>query len=284
MPLDYDQVMASRGQARGFTYDARDSALYALAVGMARDPMDGKELPFVAPTGPLKTVPSMAAILEIGNGIHAALPVNQTMTVHGEQRLKLYRPIPVAATIDLDSRVTHCLDKGEGRGALVIIETEIRLQSGEPLCTLGVTVFARADGGFGGPASGGPVPAKVPDRAPDFSVTAETQPNQALLYRLTGDPNPIHFDPAIAAQAGFPRPILHGLCTYGTTCRALLGPVCDYDSDRIASFDARFAAPVFPGETLAVDAWREDGSVAFQAKVRERDLMVLSHGRLTLRD
>lgn len=284
MPLNYDQVMAATGQARGFSYDARDSALYALAVGMARDPMDRRELDFVTPAGPQKTVPTMAAILEIGNGIHGALPVNQTMTVHGEQRLRLHRPVPVAATVDLDSKVAYCLDKGEGRGALIGVETEIRLQSGEPLCTLGVTVFARADGGFGGPSSGGPAPRQTPDRAPDFSVTAETQPNQALLYRLTGDPNPIHYDPAIAALAGFPRPILHGLCTYGGVCRALLGPVCDYDADRIASFDARFAAPVFPGETLVVDAWREGGAVAFQAKVRERDVLVLSHGLLTLHD
>ena len=132
-------------------------------------------------------------------------------------------------------------------------------------------IFARGDGGFGGPREGAPEPHKLPDRAPDMSIDAETRPDQALLYRLSGDRNPLHSDPEFAKAVGFPKPILHGLCTYGTCCRAIISGALDYDPTQITGFDVRFSAPVFPGDTVTVDLWKDKGVISFRARVKERD-------------
>jgi acyl dehydratase len=159
----------------------------------------------------------------------------------------------------------------------------IRLKdTGEKLCTLSSTTFARGDGGFGGPKEGAPEPHAIPDRKADLVHDCDTRPDQAFLYALSGDRNPLHRDPKVAKMAGFPRPILHGLCTYGTACRAIVSTVCHYDAAKITGFDVRFSAPVFPGETIATEMWVDGNIVSFRCKVKERDLMVINNGKCTL--
>ena len=139
--------------------------------------------------------------------------------------------------------------------------------------------FARADGGFGGSSEGEAEPHKVPDRPADLSLDFPTRPDQALLYRLSGDRNPLHADPAFAKMVGFDRPILHGLCTFGITCRAVMQGYAEFDPARVKSHQARFSAPVFPGETVSVDLWRDGDVVSFEARVRAREAVVIKNGR-----
>jgi len=148
--------------------------------------------------------------------------------------------------------------------------------------TVTATFFARGDGGFGGPSEGQPEPHPIPARAPDASIDIPTRVDQAVIYRLSGDYNPLHIDPAFAKMAGFPRPILHGMCTYGITCRAVLQTYADYDGARIKSHQARFSAPVFPGETITVDLWRDGDVVSFEARVQARGVTVIKNGKTVL--
>lgn len=282
MPINYDQIMQLKSEGMSFTYTDRETMLYALGVGFGRDPMDEAELPFVYENG-LKTVPTMATVIAWGQPTLASSGINYLMVVHGEQRLTLHRPLPPAAAILSDERVVGAFDKGPGKGALIVTEKVIRLkETGEKLCTLGSTVFARGDGGFGGPAQGAPEPHAMPVRAPDLTVEADTRPDQAFVYALSGDRNPLHRDPKFASAAGFPRPIIHGLCTYGTAARAILKAVCGYDHTKMTGFDVRFSAPMFPGETLLVDLWKDGTTVSFRARVKEREATVLNNGRCTL--
>ena len=210
--------------------------------------------------------------------------INYLMVVHGEQKVTLHNPLPAAAKIVADSRVIGAWDKGADKGAIIVTETVVKEQaSGDKLCTMLSSIFARGDGGFGGPREGAPEPHKLPDRAPDMTVEADTRPDQALLYRLSGDRNPLHSDPEFAKAAGFPRPILHGLCTYGTCCRAIIKAVCNYDPTLITGFDVRFSSPVFPGETICVDIWKDGNIVSFRARVKERDAVVINNGKCTLK-
>jgi acyl dehydratase len=203
--------------------------------------------------------------------------------VDGERTITFHRPMPVAAKITADSRIVGAWDKGVGKGAVIAIETVLTLiESGAALATIQASMFARGDGGFGGPSSGQPEPHRVPTRAPDHSLDIATTPSQALLYRLSGDYHPLHSDPDFAARAGFPRPILHGLCTYGITCRAVLQTYTDYDASRIQSHAARFSAPVFPGETITVDLWKDGNVVSFEARVKSRNVTVIKNGKTVL--
>jgi acyl dehydratase len=142
--------------------------------------------------------------------------------------------------------------------------------------------MARGDGGFGGPSGTGPRPHRPPQRDPDLSCDLSTRQDQALLFRLTGDRNPLHADPALASRAGFDVPILHGMCTYGVACRAILKTICDYDYTLIESFEARFTAPVLPGDTITTDMWQDGNVVSFRCSVKERDVIVLRNGKCTL--
>jgi acyl dehydratase len=282
MAISYDHVMGLTAKDQEFTYSDRDTMLYALGIGMGADPMDKAELAFVYENG-LKSIPTMATVIAWGAGSVGDSGINYAMVVHGEQRVAIHKPLPVAATILADSRFVECLDKGPGKGAVLITETAIRDKAtGEPLCTLTSSIFARADGGFGGPSEGGPAVHPVPDRAPDMEVDIATRPDQALIYRLSGDRNPLHSDPDFAKAVGFPRPILHGLCTYGLTCRAVLGAYCGNDPSLITGHDVRFSAPVFPGETVSVQMWKDGNVVSFEARVKSRDVVVIKNGKCTL--
>ena len=283
MPVTYDGLMSLKSQGDEFTYTDRDTMLYALGVGMGRDPMNEDELRFVYEND-LKTVPTLATVIAWGQRTLGQSGINYLMVVHGEQRLVVHKPLPSSATIISDERVIGAVDKGAGKGALIFTEKVIRLKgSNEKLCTLGGTIFARGDGGFGGPTTGAPEPHQLPERIADAVCETDTRVDQALLYRLSGDRNPLHSDPKIAKMAGFPRPILHGLCSYGTACRAVLQTICKYDHAMIAGFDVRFSAPVFPGETMITEMWRDENLVSFRSKVKERDLIVSNNGKCTLR-
>jgi len=282
MALNYEHLMGLKRDGDRFRYTDRETMLYAIGIGMGRDPLDAEELAYVFEQDGLKTVPSMASVL-------ARVPLlkdcgyDYAKVLHGEQKLTLHRPLPPEGELLARSRVTAAYDKGAGKGAIILTETEVRLAADDkPLFTQSSTTFARGDGGFGGPAGSGPAPHPIPERKPDRSLTLETRKDQALLYRLNGDRNPLHADPALAKRVGFPVPILHGLCTYGTACRAILKAVAGYDHTRIRGFDVRFSAPVYPGESIATDLWVDGKTVSFRCRVPERDAVVINNGRCLL--
>ena len=258
--------------------------LYALSIGMGKDPLASNELDYVFERNPLKTVPTMASVL-------APIPLlkdcgyDYTKVLHAEQHLVLHRPLPQDSELIADARVIEAYDKGADKGALIYTETTARTTTDdEPLFTTTSGIFARGDGGFGGAAGPSPTPHPIPDRPADTSCSIETRDDQALLYRLNGDRNPLHADPDLATRVGFPVPILHGLCTYGTACLAVLKTICNYDHTSITGFDVRFSAPVYPGETIITDLWRDGNIVSFECRVKEREVTVIRNGKCTLKD
>lgn len=281
--IRYENLMSLKREGERFSYADRETLLYAVSVGMGRDPLDADELPYVYEKAALKTVPSMATVL-------TRIPLLQdcgydyTKVVHGEQRLSLHRPLPPQADLVANARVVAAYDKGPGKGALIYTETDVRLAGdGQALYTLLSATFARGDGGFGGPAGAGPAPHPIPARAPDLTETFETRADQALLYRLNGDRNPLHADPELARRVGFPAPILHGLCTYGIACRAILKMAAGYDHRRMRALDVRFSRPVYPGESIETDLWLDGSTVSFRCRIPQRDgAVVIDHGRCLL--
>jgi acyl dehydratase len=269
-------------------YTADDTMFYALAVGVGADPLDERQLKFVndtAPGTPL-ALPTMAVILGYpGSWMRdPRIGIDFSMIVHGEEQVVLHKPLPAAGTVVARHRVTRIVDKGAGKGATVTYDKELfDKSSGDKLATVTHTTFCRGDGGFsardGITDASPPAPAKVPHHEPDLVCELRTLPQQALLYRICADRNPLHSEPAVARKAGFDRPILHGLGTYGVACHALLATVCDYDPGRLASLFARFSSPVFPGETIRVEMYRDGRAIAFRARVKERDRVVLDYGR-----
>lgn len=282
MAIVYDKLMALKRTGDRFSYTDRETMLYAIGIGMGRDPYDPNELAYTFEKSKLKTVASMATVLQ-RVALLKDCGYDYTKVVHGEQRLTLHRPLEPEGEIIVDSRVLSAFDKGAGKGA--IINTEMAARSAadnKPLYTLVSTTFARGDGGFGGPNGQGLEAHKLPDRKPDLTAAAETRLDQALLYRLNGDRNPLHADPDLAKRVGFPVPILHGLCTYGTACRTILKEVCKYDHTKITGFDVRFSSPVYPGETILTDMWVDGNVVSFRCRLKERDVTVINNGKCTL--
>ena len=287
MALNYEHLMGLKREGDRFRYTDRETMLYAIGIGMGADPLDRNELRYVFEQPALKTVPSMATVL-------ARVPLlkdcgyDYTKVVHGEQHLTLHRPLPAEGELVSSARVTAAYDKGAGKGAVIYTETAVRSAAdGQPMFTLVSSTFARGDGGFGGPAGpergSGPQPHAIPDRKPDATATLQTGKDQALLYRLNGDRNPLHADPDLALRVGFPAPILHGLCTYGIACRAILQTVAAYDHTRITGFDVRFSAPVYPGDAIATDIWVDGKVVSFRCRIPGRDnIVVINNGRCGL--
>jgi len=284
MALNYEELMARSEFDIPFSYSDTDSMLYALCVGMGRDPLHRKELPYVYEQGGApSTVPTLATAL-VPDMFPQDLGWDYSQVLHSEQRMQLYRPLPAAADLLINKRVVDAFDRGLTRGALILLEAEGRLASDDTvLFTLGCTIVARGDGGFGGPSGKGPVPHRAPRREPDLSCDLDTRVDQALFYRLTGDRNPLHADPGAASAVGFERPILHGLCTFGVACKAVLQTICDYDYTLIEQFDGRFSAPVMPGDTITTDMWQDGNIVSFRCTARERDVVVLRNGKCALR-
>lgn len=282
MGLDINRLLNFQAPPRVRQYSRQDARLYALSTGFGQDPMREAELDFVTDRRGFKTVPTMASIFaDVILDLTLACELQRPeLALHGEQKLELFAPLPDAATLEISGSIPAIYDRGASRGAEIHMRAEARLQgSSEPLYHATYVTIARGDGGFGGPA---PVREsgrmRIPDRPPDHHHEFATQPNQALLYSLNGDPNPIHVQPRIAQKAGFERPILHGLCTYGLAYRALVASCCDYDSASTRRFDARFSAPVTPGDTLRFEFWRVDSGIAFQASSQQDQRLVLKEG------
>ncbi|HUN51971.1 MAG TPA: MaoC/PaaZ C-terminal domain-containing protein [Candidatus Sulfotelmatobacter sp.] len=281
MAIDYQKLMHWPFKDVEHTYTARDTMLYALGLGMGADPLDEQQLRFVYEEK-LQALPTMAAVLG-GLGFWVKDPesgVDWKKVLHGEQGLVVHKPLPPSGTVVGKAKITEIVDKGAGKGALCYSKRDIfDKKTGDLLCTVNSCSFWRGDGGFGGPTGPTPKPHAVPESKPDAGLDIKTLPQAALIYRLSGDYNPLHADPAVAKAGGFPKPILHGLCTYGVAGRALLQLAGGYDPSRIRRMDVRFTSPVFPGETIRTEIWREGGGkVAFRSKVVERDVVVLNNG------
>ena len=259
--------------------------LYALGVGLGHDPMNEDELPFVYEKN-LKVLPTMAAVLGYV-GFWARdrdTGIDWVKMVNGEQGVMLHRPLIGQGTVVGSQRIVEVIDKGAGKGALVLSERKVTDKAtGELIATVTQTTFCRADGGFGGPPREAPAPHPIPTRAPDAVCDLPTRPEAALIYRLSGDRNPLHAEPAAAKLAGYPRPIMHGLGNFGIAGHAVLKTMCGYDPNRLASFACRFSAPVFPGETIRTEMWRDGAVVSFRSRVVERDVIAVNNGRAEVR-
>jgi acyl dehydratase len=284
MPIDRDKLLAWPFEEVEQRYDERDTILYALGIGLGADPTDPRQLRFVYEEE-LQVLPSMGVILGYP-GFWLRDPrtgADWRRLLHGEQSIDVLKPLPAAGTVLGTTRVLDVIDKGPDRGALLFSERLVRDKaSGALLCRLHATTVLRGDGGFGGPAGPVPAPHVIPDRPADDICALATLPQAALLYRLSGDRNPLHADPVLAAKAGFARPILHGLCTFGIAGHALLRTLCDYRPERLMSLKGRFTAPVFPGETIMTEMWRDGPVISFRASVKERGKVVLDHGKATI--
>lgn len=266
MPIDPSAV-GSRTQPIEVTWGSTDALLYAVAVGAGAGDPTGPELPFTTENSEgvrQQVLPTFPVVLAEGDDLYRSVGAfDPAMLVHGEEAIELHGPLPVEGRARVVSTVTGVYDKGSG--ALVVHETlATDPGNGRPLYTIRSSSFIRGEGGFGG-ERGPSGRLEPPEGAPDRVVAYTTRPDQALLYRLCGDRNPLHSDPVFAARAGFDRPILHGLCTYGFTARALLHTLCGSDPGRFEAMSARFSRPVFPGQQLTVSIWdRADGSAAFR--------------------
>lgn len=287
MPLNPDKLLAFDIPAVEQTYGAKDCMLYALGVGFGYDPLDEDELEFVNDTAGLKAVPTFPLVQGYTPFWEIApdLGVTSSHAVHGEQTIILHAPVATQGTIIGRERMLDVIDKGAAKGALLYHERTISDKaSGKLLATLKQTTFCRADGGFGGPSRETPPPHPIPERAPDVVCDLPTRPEMALIYRLSGDTNPLHSEPGFARGAGFPRPILHGLATMGVAGHAILKTMCGYDPARLASMTVRFSAPVFPGETIRTELWRDGAVVSFRVRVKERDVVAINSGRAEIKD
>jgi acyl dehydratase len=281
VPINYEKLPALKIPEVEQTYGPKDTILYALGIGLGHDPLNEDELPFVYDKN-LKVLPTFAVVLgwpgfwarDLDTGI------DWVKLVAGEQGLVLHRPLPASGSIVGRTRVTEIIDKGPGKGALVYSERVVTDKaSGEKIATVTQTTFCRGDGGFGGPPREAPPVHPIPERAPDFVADLATRSEAALIYRLSGDPNPLHVDPAVAKAAGFPKPILHGLATFGIAGHAILKAICGYDPAKLTAISGRYSAPVFPGETIRTEIWRDGNIVSFRARVVERDVIAINNGR-----
>jgi acyl dehydratase len=283
MAINYERLMSLRNLGHKYSYGDREVMGYAYAIGMGADPLDERELFFVnEATGtprPLKVVPTFATVAAWGVDPGE---MNLTLSVDGERDITFHRPLPAEGVGTADASVLAVYDKGKEKGAVVRYQTVLKNSEGQPLATSVASSFARGDGGFGGSSIGQPEPHRVPNRAPDRIVDISTRPDQALIFRLCGDRNPLHSDPDFARRAGFPKPILHGNCSFGIACRGILQTYADYDPGAFKRHAARFSSPVFPGETVTLELWKDGDIISFEAKVKTRGVTVLKSGMTIL--
>lgn len=283
MPIDLAKVLGAELPVAAASWSPDDVILYHLGIGAGDPPTDPNELEY-AYERELKVLPSFAVVPVFGALYGLAgldgLDVNFAMLLHGEQDIELRRPLPTHGEIETTGRITHIFDKG--KGALLVLEATSQTADGETLFVNRFSSFIRGEGGFGG-ESGPPAGNQPPDRAPDFESECPTLPQQALLYRLSGDKNPLHADPEFAKLGNFDRPILHGLCTFGIACKAVVDEALGGDVTAIARYQARFAGVVFPGETLVVQQWHEGSRVVLRVHTKERSSPVLTNAAITLR-
>ena len=279
MPIDPGRSLGASLPSAEFQWDADRVILYHLGVGAGAPPTDPRELRYTYESG-LVVLPSFGTIPPFGTMMNVGgvpgLEFDLAMLLHGEQELRVRSPIPVAASVVNDGRVVAIYDKG--KAAVVVVEVDTRdVASGEVLFTNRSTLFIRGEGGFGGDP-GPSTQIEWPSREPDRQIQSETKPQQALLYRLSGDKNPLHADPAFAALGGFDRPILHGLCTYGVVCKAAVDGALAGDVSAMASYAARFSGVVYPGETIVTSIWEDGDRLLLEATTAERGSPVLTNG------
>jgi len=278
--IDYDVLRNWRFERTVRQISERDVILYALAVGYGADPVDERQLRFVYERD-LVAAPTMASVLGHTTAWmrDPATGIDGTKVVHAGQSVRLHAQLPVSGTVVAEQRVRAIVDKGPDTGALVYIE---RTVSDEATATLLATVdhvsLCRADGGFQGREDVPTSAVELPKGAPELICDLSTIPQAALVYRLCGDLNPLHVDPTAARAAGFERPILHGLCTYGVAGHAIIRTLCDYDPANLVALSGRFSAPVFPGETLRTEMWKRGGGCLFRVRALERNAVVLTDG------
>ena len=284
MPINPDAVGAT-GEPSERSWDSKDCLIYAVGVGAGTpDPLNRAELPFTTENSKdvkQQALPTYGVVLGMGGGgaMMSIGSFNPAMLVHGEQAIELHKPIPVEGRIRTTGKVTGIYDKGSG--AVVVTESEsVDAASGEPMFTTRSAVFIRGEGGWGGDRGPSGGRNAAPDREPDEVVSYTTKPEQALIYRLSGDRNPLHSDPEFAKLAGFDRPILHGLCTYGFTGRALLHTLCGSDPAKFKSMEGRFSKPVMPGDTLTVSMWIDGNEAIFQTATQD-GTVVIDGGKAT---
>jgi acyl dehydratase len=278
MSLDHS-LIGEPGEPRERTWTSKDALLYAIGVGAGLgDPLH--ELQFTTENCEgieQQVLPTYGVLLAQAGSSRSLGDFDRAMLVHAEQYVELHRPLPVAGTVRASSTVTGIYDKGSG----ALVESQsvaVDAATGEPVITTRTGTFIRGEGGFGG-ERGSSAPWELPGRAPDHTVVEPTRPEQALLYRLSGDRNPLHADPKFAARGGFSRPILHGLCTYGFTGRALLHEMCGSDPARFRSMSGRFSAPVLPGDALVISIWRDGEGTAVFRTAKEDGTVVIDRGR-----
>jgi acyl dehydratase len=282
--IDVQQVIGQVLAGGASTWDADDVILYHLGIGAGAPPTDARELQYVY-ENQLRVLPSFG-VLPVFSTIMGVVmlegaSINPMMVLHGEQCITIHKALPTQAKVTNSGRITDVFDKG--KGALIVAETETRDEDDEMLCTNRFAIFARGEGGFGGES--GPPPANVPpDRSPDLVTERPTLPQQAALYRLSGDRNPLHIDPQMAALGGYDRPILHGLCSYGIVCKEVVNSALDGDVERVASYDVRFSGVVFPGETIVTSMWNEKDKIIVAASCKERDTPIISNAAITIRE
>jgi acyl dehydratase len=277
--MDYEAALCWKFPQVRATWDERAAILYALGVGLGWEPEDRHQLRFVTESD-LLALPTLLTVVGRNPPWLPKVGVRVTDAVHGEQHMTFHRRVPATGTLIGNSTVSGIVDKGPGRGVLVLVESQIYDGvSSDLLCTSVQTSFIRGLGGFGRASIPVKPPHPLPSRAHDVADDFPTIKQAPLIYRQSGDRNPLHFDPDTAHAAGFPRPIMHGLCTYGIACWQIIKTCCDHDPARLKALDVRFAAPVLPGELLRTQIWRDEQVVSFQTRVVGRDVVVLSNGR-----
>jgi len=278
MTIDIEQILLATTH-RSLEWNVRDAVLYAHGIGLATDPLDPVELAYVRDVDPL-IFPTFPVSVALTGGPLAGAGLDMRHVLHGAHALTLHAPIPPAGFADMHGAMIGIWDKGPGKGAVFIEEKRLSLNEGRtPLATIRTTVFGRAEGGCGAPRDGQPAPHALPARSPDAIADIPTSPNQALLYRLSGDLNPIHHDPVAARQAGFPRPILHGLCSFAICARAIVDHCADRGAGRLRHIEARFSGPVFPEDMIRVGLWRDEDIISFEARIPARDALVITAGK-----
>ena len=264
------------------TYTTKDCMLYALGVGIGIDPLNEESLRFVYEEN-LKVLPSQS-VMTAHPGFWAKeedTGLDWVKVLHAGQEIIMHTPFPSEGTVEAKTRITSVTDKGQRIGALIVSDRVVSdVATGEDICTLVTTILARGDGGFGGERKATPKTDIIPKSEPDIVCDLPTQPQQALIYRLTGDFNPLHASPTVARNAGFKAPILHGLCTMGVATHALIKSCCDYDTSRFKRMRLRFCAPVYPGETIRTEIWINGNEMAFRCKSLEQDKVVINNGYL----
>ncbi|MGW4101274.1 MaoC/PaaZ C-terminal domain-containing protein [Mycobacterium sp. NPDC004974] len=280
MPIDLDKALGAELEPIEFSWTSSDIQLYHLGLGAGADPMDARELRYLVDDTPqvLPTFGNVAVSFHMTEPPKVQFPgidIELSKVLHASEAVSVPGPIPTSGTAKSVQRFTEIWDKG--KAAVIVSESTVTDESGKVLWTTKRSIFARGEGGFGG-ERGPATSAELPDRAPDIEISLPTLPQQALLYRLCGDRNPLHSDPAFAAAAGFERPILHGLCTYGIGCKAIVDNLLDGDVSQVASYGARFAGVVIPGETLQANIWKEDGKFIGVLTAPSRDNAVVLSG------